>query len=156
SLANNSTVLPLTFASGTFTLPATLSTNPFAQNISITIPVNATASSLYSASTYTRRAVGGVIVRLPGEWKAEADYTWNQTGYTYSQPRNTSAALATDVTSGAIDVVRDLSIAPPNFSSYLIQPAFYFPNRLKSTLRDATLRAGGPLFDLPAGSVSVA
>jgi len=68
-------------------VPASAPTNPFAQAVNVTYP-NTTAFPFRSESD-SSRWVGGGIFRLPLDWSAEADYTWNR------QPSSTAAGSTT-------------------------------------------------------------
>jgi iron complex outermembrane recepter protein len=151
SMANNRTELPFNFSTGSFALPATSPANPFTQAVNVTIPVNSSADSTYSFSNYDRRVVGGVVVKLDGDWKAEADYTWNTSRYSFFNPQTFLSTLAPDIASGVIPIVRDVFVSPPNFAPYLAFPSNWFVTPMKSTLRDLAVRASGPVFELPAG-----
>jgi len=156
SMANNVAYLPFNFSSGAFNLPAAAPTNPFNQAITVTMPVNGTADSVYGSSNYDRRIVGGVIMRLTGDWKAEADYTWNQTRYTFTNPRTFTPMLASDVSNGVLNPIRDVRANPIDFTPYLGPSSNQFLTPLRTTLRDAALRVSGPVYSLPAGSVTLA
>ncbi len=151
SMANNSTELAFNFSSGVFTIPAGSPANPFNQAIRVTVPVNRTADSPYSSSNFDRRVVGGLIARLAADWQAEVDFTWNQSRYSFTNPRTFLTSLAADIGSGALPVIRDVNLAAPDFGPYLGLSSNSFPTPLKSTLRDLAVRAAGPVFELPAG-----
>lgn len=139
---------------GTFSLPAAAATNPFLQAITVTVPTTG-ADSVSTIRNVSRRAVGGVIVKLSENWNAEADYTWAQSRFSTDNrpgllnPTTTAAA----VSSGALDVLHDMNAVPTDWSSFLVSTQ---TSLAVSTLKDATLRVEGPVFALPAGAARVA
>ncbi|MDY6949076.1 MAG: TonB-dependent receptor, partial [Pseudomonadota bacterium] len=136
----------------TYTLPADAANNPFGQAVRVTVPL-AGAVSQSSASNEDRRVMGGVIVKLPGRWLAEADYTWSEASLRIVEPRMAFGAIG-PISSGSIDVLRDLNAYPVDFASYLSPAGVNGPHR--STLKDATVRFAGPLWALPAGPMTLA
>src|SRR5690606_18283933 len=67
--------------SGTVTnIPADSPFNPFQQNINISFPMPHLPDFVTAASARSEvvRATAGIIVRLPGSWMAEVDYSWNR------------------------------------------------------------------------------
>jgi len=139
-------------AASTFTIPGNAPNNPFLQNIRVTTPALG-ADGLVTSINRNTGAVGGVIVRLPADWRAEADYTWNRTRYSSSVPGTLNANAGTLVGTGALDVLRDTAAFPVDFSDFLTDPTITEP--VRSTLRDTTLRVAGPILDLPAGPITL-
>ena len=127
--------------------------NPFTTDILVTVPTDSFDFELETKVSQLRLA-GGVIVGLPGNWQAAADYSWgrsinNQGGRTGIP----GAALSAAVLNGSLDVLKDLQGAPLDLSSFLSYPPV--EGRLVTDLRTAALRIGGPLFVLPAGAVTL-
>jgi outer membrane receptor protein involved in Fe transport len=143
---------PTAVGLNTYTLLASAPNNPFGQAVRVTVPLVG-AETLSSASNDDRRAMGGVIVKLPGRWLAEADYTWSQATLRVEEPSMVFGAIPA-VMSGALDVLRDPSAYPFDFSPYRSPRSVNGPHR--STLKDATLRFAGPVMQLPAGPLSAA
>jgi outer membrane receptor protein involved in Fe transport len=153
SAANNTGEFVSNGASRTFVIPSTAAVNPFNQQIRVTAPIVGGDSTLVS-TMYDRRAIGGVIVELPKNWHAEADYTWSRTRFYSSSPGSLATSLATSaVTSGTVNLLRDINAYPVDFTPYILPPAVISPAH--TTLRDATLRTSGPLWMLPAGPVTL-
>ncbi|MEJ1961324.1 MAG: TonB-dependent receptor [Gammaproteobacteria bacterium] len=141
-------------ASGTYTLAATAPNNPFGQSVRVTVPLDA-ADSILTVRNDDRRVVGGVILQLPGQWSAEADYTWEQFRFERSSSNsNLSGTEATPIGAGTLDVMRDTNRYPLDLTPYLtgfgssITP-------VNSFFKDATLRFSGPALSLPAGAVVI-
>lgn len=124
-----------------FTLSGTAPNNPFQQALRVTVP-NATPSEGEFSSNDRRTVTAGAIMQLPADWKAEADFTWSRsTNESASSPLTTGGEYAA-VSSGALDVLRDTSAHPLDFSPFLYPTLRISP--IDSTLKDCTLRAGGP------------
>ena len=151
--ASNSTT---TAPAGVFPLPYNLSAldpaNPFQQNIVVTTPAT-NADGTLTASIYTRHAQLGTVIRLPKDWQSSIDFTWERTRFANSSPsRLDFAASGAAVRSGAVDVFSDTG---KDFSSVLLRPATTEP--AYTTLKDATVRAAGPIgLSLPGGDIVLA
>jgi iron complex outermembrane receptor protein len=147
-----------------FTLPATAPNNPFTTPIRVVFP--ATNLAAYSVNeSETLRAMAGVVMRLPGEWRASADYVWGRSTVSNAfpttfvgDPDGTGPGISfnTAVANGTLDVMRDLNVQPLNYTPYLMpDPNFYsHPREMESS--NATLRGTGPLWQLPAGALLLA
>jgi len=141
------------YISAQYVIPASAPTNPFQQAITVSVPTTA-ADGEFESKSEDRRVVGGVIVRLPDNWRAEADYTFQRYHLAYASPAGFAASAGTAIGSGALDVLRDLTAYPADFSPY-----FGVQSRMpdaQTTLNDATLRLGGSAFALPGGEIQFA
>lgn len=139
-----------------FDLPAGTANNPFRQEILVTVPTNS-APSTTSSTDVNHRLMGGVIVSLPGAWTSEADYTWDQSRFSFHVgPGSLTPAASAAVTAGSIDIMRDTNAYPVDFSPYLNHGTdTQIPFR--TTLKDASLRFAGPVgISLPAGEPQIA
>src|SRR5262249_14713999 len=119
-------------------------------DVYVTIPTGPSEGDILSA-VLARRLIGGVIAKLPWDWKGELDYTWDQSHYSYlTDPLRLLPTATTAVTTGVIDLFRDINAYPIDLSPYLGpgpgQIAMY-----STTLKDATLRLNGTVGRLPAG-----
>jgi outer membrane receptor protein involved in Fe transport len=131
-----------------YVVPASAPTNPFGQSVRISIPDN-TQNNPYETEYTSRRAVLGFIYELPGNWKLEGDYTWNQVKNRldahYARINN---ALAV----GAINPFVDTLAYPLDLSPYISgqdgRPYF----SADSYLHDVGLRFFGEIGRLPAGA----
>ena len=154
SASSNLAERPLAFTTNTFTVAAGAQNNPFNQNIQVTVPLESVRSTLVEAKS--QRAVLGSIVRLPANWTAEADYTWNRAKYeNTATPLSLTTAIRTPINTGALNVLRDLGAFAPDLNPYLVN---YSDNNVASstyTIRDAVVRAAGPVFSLPAGPITL-
>lgn len=131
-------------------IPAAAANNPFGKDILVTVPV-AAGDGLTTSKSDDRKVVGGVIVRLPKEWSAAADYTWSRSRFeSTNSSRGLSGAVAAQIASGSLDVLRDTNEFPIDFSPFLTPPSQLSP--FVATSRDAVLRLAGPVGSLPAGA----
>lgn len=132
-------------------IPASSPNNPFLQAIRISPAID--YLERFGDQVYSNRdsrVVVGTIFKLPGEWQAEADYTWNRTRRSFAGINVAlNAAGVQAILNGTVDVLRDLEKYPVDLGSYLYQTQQIAaaPN----TLSDAVVRFSGPLFALPAG-----
>lgn len=137
------------------TIQPTAPNNPFQQAVTVRVPVLGN-DTMNRVDTESRRFVGGVIVDLPRGWKAEADFGWSRAeDESFAGPAlNTSATLG--VASGGIDVLRDLNAYRVDWSQYQFPGPFLSyltPNT--SVTKDLTIRASGPVWQLPGGNVQL-
>jgi iron complex outermembrane receptor protein len=140
---------------GTFILQPTAPSNPFNEAIRVTTPAFGT-EQMSSVKYDDRRGVAGLIFRLPADWHAETDFTWNKTSVSASSTASSmlSAGATTAVNSGQIDVFRDVNAYPVDFSEYLSAPTITLPS--DTILRDTAVRVAGPLpWELPGGAPTV-
>ena len=137
----------------TITIPTTSAANPFTQNIVVAVPAINTPSSVDSVYR-NRRAVVGLIFKLPAGWRGEFDYTFSQTKYQNSQDNYNTTIFSTDVANGAINVLRDYSLSPIDFSPYRINVGSGLTTAT-TNLDDFVLRAGGNVGRLPGGAPTV-
>lgn len=135
-----------------FGLPSSSPSNPFQQSINAYLPIPGHDVDA-GAYNQNRRATGGVIVKLPYEWTAAADYTWNEASMNLVQgPQPNFTGFNSAVSSGAIDALRDPNVAPIDFSSIGgIVPAAFYLHPFKTDFDDGTLRVSGPVGSLWGG-----
>lgn len=150
SASSNSSQFPLSLSAGSYTLNADAPNNPFGQAVNVTVPLNF-ADGSGKAESETRRILGGVLVRLPGDWVAEADYTYATSSFNTNKDNFRLLPGAEDalIANGTIDVLRDTALYPPDFSAITFTRFSQSPSR--STLKDISLRAAGSMLRLPAG-----
>jgi iron complex outermembrane recepter protein len=135
-------------------LPASSVANPFNQAITVRAPVlDGDNPGFYFNQNW--RVAGGVILKLPGEWMAAADFTWNKARVSQRQPNAvqlTPAGLAA-VQAGNPHILRDPAVSPYLLSSQLELFQIFWP--FDSVLYDGTVRVSGPVYQLPGGPVKV-
>lgn len=132
---------------GNYVVPASAPTNPFEQDVRVSIPDD-TQNSLFETRITTRRAVLGFIYDLPGGWKAEGDYTWNGVD---NEVDAHYAFIGEGLASGALNPFVDTLASPLDLSPYITgqDGTPYFS--AKSYLHDVGLRLVGQPGNLPAG-----
>lgn len=142
--ANNTGYFPFNnqFAPS-YTVNATAPNNPFGKAIRVTVPTDAADGVGYSTSD-ERRAVGGLLFRLPHDWSAGVDYTWNRTRNTFSQPNNLTGGETALIANGTIDVLRDTSAFPLDLTAFQ-RPPSHVIDPFYATLKDAVVRVAGPI-----------
>lgn len=146
----------------TSTLAATAPNNPFTTAVNVSFPVVGFAGDIYYEPIRSR-VTGGVVVKLPGDWTAGLDYTWGRSATTdynnfplVGDPDGTGPGIsyATALSTGVLDVMRDLNAQPLDLSPYYLPDRFQ-KNNAGRTTQSATARASGPVVSLPAGAVVV-
>ena len=148
----NSTSQVISGGGGWVDLQASDPGNPFGKDVYVTFPASSTGVN--TVRSFQRRAAAGVIARLPGDWLAEADVTWNLSRATYHQGAPSLSALQGAIRSGAVNILRDFSIDPLDVTPYL-STAGRWDDPSHLTAWGATLRASGPVATLPAGPVTI-
>lgn len=146
---------------GNWGVPSTSPTNPFQQDVTITLP--STLAVPLIANSTNEGATAGLTAHLPMNWLVETDYTWsrNQFSSLYynvddyaldGTPAFTNPPTTGVLASGALNPFVDTGAHPLNFYPY-IAPVSYGSS---STLNDVALRATGPVYEFPWGSPNLA
>lgn len=137
------------------TLPRNTPNNPFTTSINVLFPVTSISLPWYSVSK-TTKAAGGLILRLPSDWKVMADYSWSKSRFQSraSNPVLTTPGLAA-LASGTLDVVRDLNQFPIDYTSYLLKQGNSVQGPGITSLREASLRAAGSVWGMPGGDAAL-
>lgn len=149
-------------ATSTATLAATAPNNPFTTAVSVAFPLTGLTTGSYIDST-TTRVTAGLVAKLPGEWQVGLDYVWGKSANLAhneapipGDPDGPGPGLsyATALSTGALDVIRDLNLRGLDYAAYLL-PNPVFENAFSGTSPSATARASGPVYRLPAGDIVV-
>lgn len=135
-------------------LPANASNNPFQQAVLVRAPFAEVRTGATGRST-NFNVTGGLIARLGRGWTANIDYQWAQ-----AVSKNTSrlvpfsAAGATALSNGTLNVLRDMTRFPIDFEPYLnkTNPS---ENKNKSIQDNISARLAGSLLRLPAGQMAL-
>ncbi len=132
-----------------WTIPGGAATNPFQQDVVLTIPSAYEAASTGYA-TESARGVAGGTMDLPHEWRAQADFTWNRKkgSILYGFFAGNGVPLRTDLTSGVLNPFVDTLANPLDWERYEGRPG---SGADVSTLKDFGFRVSGPIGNLPAG-----
>lgn len=151
------------FSPASFTLPSNAPNNPFTTAVVVAYPATNLPYGTSQRNDNDRLATG-VVLRLPHNWTLGADYSWSRSRQNFAQvssivgdPDGTGPRISysTALSTGVVDVMKDLNVYPLDYTPYLMpQPIRFFDN---TTLgHDGTLRAAGPVWELPAGPLNVA
>lgn len=137
----------------TFTLPGAAPNNPFLEDVYVSVPMVGTPANELKLKASDRRVVAGMIVGLPQDWHAAADYTWQRR---YRQPFTSASILdptlaAAAAASGVFDPLRDPNVFPIDGSAYRSPPSEL--SSVATSIRDYSLRFSGPVTRLPAGPI---
>jgi iron complex outermembrane recepter protein len=138
--------------SSSYTVSRSAPNNPFDQNIRITTPALG-ADRARRSSVENYGGVLGAIWRLPWKtWQLELDYTRQRVKLRHSEATGDITDDAFDgINSGDIDVLQNKT--PVNFGD--LATSDYELISTSTDLRDVAVRAGGEIFTLPAGGVSL-
>ncbi len=121
--------------------------NPFTEQVKINLPLTSFDRSLEEQHSWgeSRTLAGGVIVRLPGNWSAQGEYSWSRSrsGYTYNFYQITADGGAA-IRDGRLDPFRDVNDYPLDFSPYYVSPTPQSDFGSDVVLKNATLRLAGP------------
>jgi iron complex outermembrane recepter protein len=132
-------------------VPASAPDNIFHTNVEVTAPTDPGTQPDHQKMT-NNQVVVGFKLKLPAAWTSEGDYTYGQTASTFNGGAVDPLALQTDVQSGAFNVFQDLLATRPSFNAY--NGTYVAGN--KSLLASATVRAAGPVWNLPGGDLTAA
>jgi iron complex outermembrane receptor protein len=133
-----------------YRIPNTAPTNPFRQAVTISIPTD--ISQPYETGSITRRAVVGVVMDLPNDWRGEADYTWSSSRANYRSVGFDANAFQSALNTGGVNPFVDTLSTPLDLSPYYAPFAYTAP----SSLDDFAVRLSGPLPRWWAGSPTLA
>jgi iron complex outermembrane recepter protein len=129
---------------------AAIPDNIFHTNVQVTAPFSTDTPADQQKMT-NDQFVGGFKLKLPDSWISEGDYTFGRTTTNYSGGAFDNIELESDIESGAYNVFQDL-VTKPSDARY----AGTYVGADKSLLVSGTLRAAGPVLNLPAGDVTAA
>lgn len=148
-------------AANFFAVPGNAPSNPFKENVLVSMPLPASQAFLVRTVNLTRVASVGLLGHLPANWEVAADLTWSN-GYNnvfYGKTdfsRNGVRGGGTIGVGGYASLVYNGTINPfldtmryglTNLATYTGNPRYVDP----ATLTEGNLRAAGPIFNLPAG-----
>ena len=138
-------------------MPGDVPGNPFQGPVSVNYPVPGVGSE----TTVTQESlaiIGGGTYQLPGDWLITADYNWSRarTEQIGTAPGfDTFFGINPAIDAGTLDVFRDTSTFPLDLSPFAVVSPNNIIGPRDSLLKNFAVRASGPVFDLPAGSVNV-
>ncbi|MEI6467790.1 MAG: TonB-dependent receptor, partial [Verrucomicrobiota bacterium] len=155
---NRSTALeakwvPLGNGAYQFAVPGNAPTNPFRENVLVSIPISADQASHNDIGTQVAGGVLGTLIKLPADWRLAADANYSVTAQKVSYGlmnfanNSTFGGNAPLLWTGAINPFVDTIANPPGVERYYGEWTGYN----KDTMVNYNLRASGPLFHLPGG-----
>jgi iron complex outermembrane recepter protein len=139
-----------------FPVPGNAPTNPFRENVLVSLPTPVEQSAFTSNQTRLTTATIGLKAHLPGNWELATDYTWGESRLIYykwqlalqlglGQLNGANALLF----NGTINPFVDTIANPPPLRDYYFKG---YETGLDSS-GDFNLRLSGPALTLPAGRV---
>lgn len=135
------------------TLPGDSPYNPFQQDVVANYFVPGAAAPA-DFGIKTRAARAGAVMRLPYSWSLNAEYGWSQSsnsgnlyGDTFRPPALVAALQPFALT--------DPRVVPPEIDDQLIPTNGFSLSGAKNTLNDISIRASGPIMQLPAGPLTL-
>ncbi len=136
-----------------FGVPGNAPTNPFRENVLISLPLPANQSAHNDVNNQVSNVVFGGVVKLPREWRLAADVNYSVTAQKVSYALMNLANTTTFggyqglLFDGTINPFVDTFANPINFGKYYGEWTGYN----KDTMLDYNVRASGPLFQLWGG-----
>ena len=136
-----------------FPVPGNAPTNPFRENVFVSIPVPVDEASHNDIVNQVSGGVVGAVVKLPAEWRLAADVNYSQSRQKVSYGlanffnNTTFGGFAPLLWNGTINPFVDTLANPIDWSSYYGEWTGYNYD----TMLDYNLRASGPLFKLFGG-----
>lgn len=136
-----------------FSLPAGHAYNPFQEAIFVIVPTDEFNHGSNQRNEL-ERASAGLIARLGAEWAGSFDFTWSKSTNAYARwvgQVDTAAALV----DGFNPLVDHYNVAGRSLQPYLTLGDERISGPSSAYSYNPTLRFSGPLWQLPAGPVSV-
>ena len=136
-----------------FAVPGNAPTNPFQQNVFVTIPTPASENGILRTKNEISSVTIGLLTKLPGDWKLDTSmiYDANVQTFYYSLMNlantTTFGGDAALLYNGVINPFVDTVAYPTNVNSYY----GYWHGWGRDTLGDFNIRASGSLWTLPGG-----
>ena len=131
---------------------ASAPSNPFTTAVQVLTPF--AGEWPISSANVSRQLSVGFIYKLPHDWRAQADYTWNSVSNTYTAIRPftlASADITAALNAGQLNPFLDTTLYPFDLTAY--QGVYSYTGSGGSN--DVALRLAGPAWRLPAGAPRV-
>lgn len=136
-----------------FAVPGNVPTNPFRENVLVTVPLPANQSAHNDPTNQVSNVVFGGVVKLPREWRLAADVNYSvsaqKVSYAVMNMANTANFGGQQglLFNGTINPFVDTFAHPINFEKYYGEWTGYN----KNTMLNYNMRASGPLAKLWGG-----
>ncbi len=138
-------------------MPGVAPGNPFQGFVSVNYPVPGVSSET-TVTQESLAVIGGGTYQLPNDWIITADYNWSRarTEQVGTAPGfDNFFGVNSAIDSGVLDIFSDTSTFPLDLSPFAVVSPNSIIGPRDSLLNNFAVRASGPVFDLPAGSVHV-
>ncbi|WP_161963777.1 TonB-dependent receptor domain-containing protein [Xanthomonas arboricola] len=134
-------------------LAADAPNNPFAQDVTVTVPFSGGNSVVNENIAQTYRGVFGAIMQLPASWQAVIDVSRSQSRLRNDDfPTEVAQDTLDTFRNGEQDILRDVRLAPNFNYAYENVPYGSRQTPTRNDLTVASLRLAGPIpFKLPGG-----
>ena len=145
--------VPLGNGNYQFAVPGNAPTNPFRENVFVSIPISVNEASHNDITNQVAGGVFGGLVKLPGEWRLAADVNYSvsaqKVSYGLANFANTTTfgGYQSLFFTGAVNPFVDTIANPVGWDRYYGEWTGYNYD----SMLDYNLRASGPLFRLPGG-----
>lgn len=143
-LTNGSTKVDLPFL-------ATDARNPFVQPVIVALSLPQLVRPGHARNDHLQVSAG-VKTRLSADWNAYLDYTWGRARFSYDS-RSASPLSAAGIEFLKSVAFRDLETFPVDITPYVNFASDTFGGPFEVQSKAASIRAAGPLFVLPAGTI---
>lgn len=141
-------------------LGADAPTNPFQQAIHVSFPTR--LSTPFESRSETQALAWGGIVRLTGQWALNLGVNWTSAehGFRYHFWAVDAAAVSCGLEASTADACLGRPIinplrSPVDFGAYQFTEPTAYGGPYRSSFINPSLRASGPLFDLPGGQAKL-
>jgi iron complex outermembrane receptor protein len=139
-----------------FPVPGNAPTNPFRENVLVSIPISVDEASHNDIMNQSAGGVFGAIVKLPREWRLAADVNYSVSrqkvsyglgNFNFPAAGHVFGGYAPLLWNGTVNPFVDTIANPVGWPRYYGEWTGYNYD----TMLDYNLRASGPLFRLPGG-----
>jgi len=136
-----------------FAVPGNAPTNPFQQNVFVTIPTPASENGINRTKNEITAVTIGLLTKLPGDWKLDTSFIYdvNMQSFYYSLMNlantTTFGGDAGLLYTGQLNPFVDTVAFPTHANAYY----GYWHGWGRTSLGDFNIRASGSLFALPGG-----
>ena len=145
--------VPLGNGARQFAIPGNAPTNPFRENVFVSIPISVDQATPTDIGNQVSNAVVGGVIKLPAEWRLAADVNYSVTaqkvayGLMNLNRTDVFGGHASLLYTGVLNPFVDTIANPLDVTKYYGEWTGYN----KNTMLDYNVRASGPLFRLPGG-----
>jgi iron complex outermembrane recepter protein len=148
--------VPLGNGAYQFPIPGNAPTNPFRENVFVSIPISADEATHNDIMNQSAGGVFGGLLKLPGEWRLAGDVNYSVSrqkvfyglgNFNFPAAGNVFGGYAPLLWNGTVNPFVDTVANPVGWPRYYGEWIGYNYD----TMLDYNVRASGPLFRLPGG-----